>query len=543
MKIPSARFGFNKQPATWNKQQNTAFTPFLCNFVPQIPYRMKIFRSDQIKQIDEITIREEPVASIDLMERAAGQLLRWYTSKYARSQKILIFAGPGNNGGDGLALARLLENNRYKTEVYYIDFTDKTSDDWKQNLDRLKTETSVPVNYLKSGDQFPFVTDEDIIVDAIFGSGLTRRVEGLAGEIIKLLNQSEAEIISIDIPSGLFGEDNSQNDPDTIVSADYTLSFQFPKLSFMFPENARFLGEWIILPIGLSSRAIRNAITPYKYLEKEDIVPLLKRRRKFDHKGTFGHGLLYAGSSGRMGAAVLGANAALRTGIGLLSCHVPSSGTLVLQIAIPEAMTVIDSNENHISSTGDLTHYSAVAFGPGVGTAPESQITLHNLLMICKKPLVIDADGLNILSINKDWLSILPEGTILTPHPKEFERIAGSSENSYHRLNKQISFSKTYKCFIVLKGANTSITTPDGRVCFNSTGNPGMATAGSGDSLTGILLSLLAQGYTPENAAVIGVYLHGLAGDLAAGEISFESIIASDIIKCLPKAFKTLKEP
>jgi len=504
---------------------------------------MKIFQSDQIKQIDEFTIKEEPVASIDLMERAAGQLLRWYTSKYSRSQKAFIFAGPGNNGGDGLALARLLANERYKTEVFYLDFTDRTSDDWKKNLLRLTSETTVAVNYITSGDHFPLVTEHDIIIDAIFGSGLTRRVDGLAGEIIKLINQSEAEIISIDIPSGLFGEDNSENDPDTIVSADYTLSFQFPKLSFMFQENARYPGEWIILPIGLNNRAIRNTITPYCYLEKEDVIPLLKRRRKFDHKGIFGHGLLFSGSSGRMGAAVLGAKAALRTGIGLLTCHTPSSGTLVLQVAVPEAMTVIDPNENQISLTGDLSHYSAVAFGPGVGAAPETQITLYNILMICKKPLIIDADGLNILSINKDWLSILPEGTILTPHPKEFERIAGNSENSYHRLNKQISFSKTYKCFIVLKGANTSITTPDGRVCFNSTGNPGMATAGSGDTLTGILLSLLAQGYTPENAAVMGVYLHGLAGDLAAGELSSESIIASDIINCLPKAFNTLKVP
>ena len=297
------------------------------------------------------------------------------------------------------------------------------------------------------------------------------------------------------------------------------------------------------MTIGLSPNAIKATITPYNFLEKSDVAPLLKKRNKFDHKGTFGHGLLFSGSLGKMGAVVLGAGAALRTGIGLIGCHIPSGGVLIVQGALPEAMVVPDRNERYLSEIGDTDSYSAIGIGPGIGTEPESQRVLHGLLTECKKPVVIDADALNILSMNKDWLALIPEGAILTPHLKEFERLTEKADNSFSRLNRQIEFSKEYKCIIVLKGAHTSITTPEGNVFFNSTGNPGMATAGSGDVLTGILLSLLSQGYTPENAAVLGVYLHGLAGDIAAEELCHESIIASDIIKCLAKAFNKLREP
>lgn len=504
---------------------------------------MKLFRSDQIKQIDDYTIREEPIESIDLMERAASQLLRWYVTKFDRSHRIFIFTGPGNNGGDGLALARLLEAQRYDCLVYYVDFTEKTTDDWKKNLSRLESETNIQVKYLNSGAEFPVITKGDIIVDAIFGSGLKRAPEGLAGEIIKLINEIRTTVISIDIPSGLFGEDNSLNNCEFVIRAGYTLSFQFPKISFLFPENAAYLGEWFILPIGLSESAIRNTDSPFHFTETKDFTPFLKKRKKFDHKGVFGHGLLVSGSLGRIGAAVLGARAALRTGIGLLTCHVPGCGTVIVQSSVTEAMVEIDENENYISEIGSTDIYSAVGIGPGIGTQPATQNALYQLLKTCKKPLVIDADGLNILSLNKEWFSLLPPRTILTPHPKEFERIAGKSENSYQRLTRQIEFSVKHKCVIILKGAYTSISTPDGNVFFNSTGNPGMATAGSGDVLTGFILSLLSQGYKPEEAAVLGAYLHGLAGDLAAEESSFESIIASDIINYAGRAFNKLREP
>lgn len=501
---------------------------------------MKIFQSAQIREIDALTIKSEPIASIDLMERAARQLYIWIAENFGRSKQFLVFAGPGNNGGDGLALARMLSDNGYSVEVYYIKFTDKTSRDWELNKSRLENETNITCNYLTNADQFPVVSSGDVIIDALFGSGLTRSVDGLPGEIIKQINQSEAIRISIDIPSGLFGEDNSENDYKHVVKAAYTLSFQFPKLAFMFPENAPYVGEWHVLPIGLDNNAIRNISTPYYLLENIDVMPLIRRRNKFDHKGNFGHGLLISGSYGKMGAAVMGAHAALRTGIGLVTCHIPSCGVVVLQSALPEAMVQPDRSENHVSEIGKTDLFSAVGIGPGLGTEKESEAALYELLNHSKKPIVIDADALNILSLNKKWLSLLPPDTVLTPHPKEFERLAGRTANGFSRLDKQTKFSIDYNCVVVCKGAHTSITLPDGSVFFNSTGNPGMAKGGSGDVLTGIILSFLAQGYTPRNSALLGVYLHGYAGDIAVSELSCESIIATDIINCIGKAFNKI---
>jgi len=503
---------------------------------------MKIFTSEQIRKIDEYTIKNEPLASVDLMERAASRLFEWYVSRFGRSERILVFAGPGNNGGDGLALARMLAKDRYEPEVYYLRLSETTSDDWKINKARLEKETTVPFIIIENADQFPSTGTADIIIDAIFGSGLSRPVEGLAAEVISQINNSGSTVISIDIPSGLFGEDNSSNNPDHIIKADYTLSFQFPKLSFMFHENESFTGEWKIMPIGLDARAISGTYTPWAFLEKKQIATLLKRRNKFDHKGNFGHGLLIGGSYGKMGAIVLGSRAALRTGAGLITCHIPACGNLVMQGAVPEAMVIHDNSERFITDTVVTDPFNAVGIGPGMGTQKESQKALHGLLLSCKKPLVIDADALNILSINKDWISLLPEGTVLTPHPKEFERLAGKTDNSYARLKKQIEFSSKHNCIVVLKGAYTSVTSPGSEVSFNSTGNPGMATAGSGDVLTGMILSLLAQGYDPADAAVTGVFLHGLAGDVAAEKSSYESVIASDIINNIASAFNITRE-
>ncbi|HBH85426.1 MAG: hypothetical protein A2X05_02595 [Bacteroidetes bacterium GWE2_41_25] len=503
---------------------------------------MKIFRSDQIREIDNFTINHEPIASVELMERAAGQLFRWYVSRFERNRRIFIFAGPGNNGGDGLALARMLSEERYDVELHYLKFTDKTSPDWEHNYQRLKKELSVVINIITSAEQFPFISQDDIIIDAIFGSGLTRPVEGLTYDIIKNINNCDAIKISVDIPSGLFGEDNSNNHQDGIVKASHTLSFQFPKLSFMFAENDEYPGNWEVLPIGLSETAIRDTPSPFLYLGRKDIAPLLKCRHRFDHKGVFGHGLLVAGSEGKMGAAVLGAGAALRTGIGLITCHIPSSGNVIMQTSVPEAMVQTDESEDFISKIEDSVSFSAAAVGPGMNTRPETQEALLRFLENFRKPAVIDADAINILSANKDWLKLLHPDIILTPHPGEFDRLAGKSDNGFERLQRQIEFSGKNNCIVVLKGAFTSVSTPEGKVMFNSTGNPGMATAGSGDVLTGIILSLLSQGYSAENAAATGVFLHGIAGDLAAENSCYESIIASDIINNIGNAYNKIRE-
>jgi ADP-dependent NAD(P)H-hydrate dehydratase / NAD(P)H-hydrate epimerase len=503
---------------------------------------MKIFNSEQIKNIDRYTIENEPVKSIDLMERAAHLLLDWIIQRYDRPAHFVIFAGPGNNGGDGLALARLLKENRYDVEIHYVNFTEKVSDDWANNFLRLEPLNHIPFYRITSPEQFPLICAEDIIVDAIFGSGLTRPAEGLAGEIIQKINHTGNEVISIDIPSGLFSDDNSLNIKENIVRADHTLSFQFPKLAFFFAENHNFIGEWDLLPLGLHPASVRDTQTPYYFVEAKDVGPMLKKRSKFDHKGRFGHGLLIAGSKGKAGAAVLSAQAALRTGIGLLSCHVPGDARNVIHTAVPEAMVSADEHNYIISALPDLTPYSAIGIGPGMGTNQTTRNMLNKILSDNIAPLVLDADAINILGMNKDWLSSIPAGTILTPHPKEFERITAPVLNDYERLITQVSFSDKYNCIVVLKGAHTSVSFPDGRVFFNSTGNPGMATAGSGDVLTGMILSLLAQGYSPENASLTGVFLHGLAGDLAAEKSCFESIIASDIIENIGNGYNFIRK-
>jgi ADP-dependent NAD(P)H-hydrate dehydratase / NAD(P)H-hydrate epimerase len=502
---------------------------------------MKIFSSKQVREIDSYTIAHEPISSTDLMERAAGQLYKWISERYGISEHFFVFAGPGNNGGDGLALARMLAVNGYNVDVYCIVISEKKTNDFELNLKRLENVTNVSINYITDSKHLPVILPDTIIIDAIFGTGLTRQPDGLAREVIRLINRSDSAVISVDIPSGLFAEDNSINTLDTIIESDFTLSFHFPKLAFMFPDTGRYAGEWFVLPIGLHSSAVINSYTPYNLTVNRDVVPLLADRKKFDHKGNFGHGLLIAGSAGKMGAAVLGAKAALRTGIGLVSCHIPSCGNLILQTSVPEAMVISDKSENHVSESGNTDSFNAIGVGPGMGTSPESQRAVAVLLKTCRKPLVIDADGLNILSLNKELLNLLPPGTILTPHQKEFERLSGIALNCYDRLMKQIEFSKIHNCIVILKGAHTSISTPDGEIFFNSTGNPGMATGGSGDVLTGILLSLIAQGYQPVNAAILGVYLHGLAGDIAASESCYESIIATDIINCIGKAFNKIR--
>ncbi|HUX96495.1 MAG TPA: NAD(P)H-hydrate dehydratase [Bacteroidales bacterium] len=503
---------------------------------------MKIFRSEQIREIDNYTIINEPVPSVELMERAAGKVLSWFVSRFERNRKVFIFAGPGNNGGDGLALARMLIQNRYEVEIHYVKFTDKTSPDWEINQKRLKKEVLVVTSVITSVNDFPFISSNDVIIDAIFGSGLTRTAEGLPAEIIKKINDNDALTISIDIPSGLFCEDNSRNNTDNIIKAHHTLSFQFPKLAFMFPENAGFVGSWEVLPIGLSDTATRNTRSPYRYIEFNDIFPLLHERSKFDHKGHYGHGLLVAGSKGKMGAAILGASAALRAGIGLITCHIPSGGRVIMQASLSEAMVITDKTEDYISRIDISDSYTASGIGPGIGTNKETATGLYEFLKEFRKPVVVDADALNILAVNNSWYSLLHSDVILTPHPKEFERLAGGSKNGYERVRKQSEFSGKHNCIVVLKGAYTSVSTPDGNIMFNSSGNPGMATAGSGDVLTGIILSLLAQGYSAENAALAGVFIHGLAGDIAAEKTGFEALIASDIINNTGNAYKKIRE-
>ena len=499
---------------------------------------MKILTSEQIKKADEFTIQNEPIKSIDLMERAAKQCVDWLKNRYSIKKSCTVFCGVGNNGGDGLVIARLLAEANYNVDVFVVEFSKNYSADFTINLERLK-KAKVQFTTLTEDNYRFFIPPKTIVIDAIFGSGLNKPIEGFVEQIIHQLNNYK--IVAVDIPSGLFGEDNQNNLPENIVRATYTLTFQQPKLAMMFPQNNIFCGEVIVLPIGLHPDFINAMESNYFFTTKQDVKSLVMPRRKTAHKGNYGHALLLAGSFGKMGAAVLSSKACLRAGVGLLTTHIPKCGMNILQTAIPEAMCSVSDENDFIADLPNLENYNAIGVGPGIGTNKQTQNVLKLLIQNTKIPLVLDADALNILSENKTWLAFLPENSILTPHPKEFERLVGKWNNDEERLKLQVEFSIKNKVIVVLKGAHTSISMPNGKTYFNSSGNPGMATAGSGDVLTGIITSLVAQGYSPENASIMGVYLHGVAGDVAAENLGEEALIASDIIEYLPQAYGWLK--
>ncbi len=503
---------------------------------------MKIFETREIREIDQYTISHEPVSSVDLMERAAHGCALWIAKNLPDDQHLVVFTGPGNNGGDGWAIARLLSDlSGYSIRLFHLNTGSGISPDSQINRQRLIDRARVPVVELANEDDFPDLSPGEVVIDALFGSGLSRPLTGVAASLIKHINTSGCKIISVDIPSGLMGEDNTGNDPECIVKATNTLTFEFPKKSFFYSDNEQFTGKWQIIPIGLHPSIIEEKKTDCYYITKADIIGKLRKRTTFSHKGTYGHALLLSGQYGMMGAAILAARSCLRTGAGLLTTHVPKMGYQVMQSAVPESIFSIDPSEERIGNCPDLDKYTAVGAGPGIGTAPETASAIEELLRKSGKPLVLDADALNIMAQKPVLLDVVPKNTVLTPHPGEFDRFAGKSANAFLRNKTQIEFSKKYKVIVILKGAYTSVTLPDGTCFFNSTGNAGMATAGCGDVLTGMILSLLAQGYPPDEAALIGVYLHGLAGDLSAKEHGQQALIASDVVNQIGNAYKIVE--
>jgi hydroxyethylthiazole kinase-like uncharacterized protein yjeF len=504
----------------------------------------KLFIASQIRKIDAYTIEHEPIASTDLMERAAYTLTEWIVARYSTEHFFKFFVGPGNNGGDGWALARLLSARGYQNiAVFLMQTSSQLSSDSQINRKRLTDETKVPVVTLQSEMDFPSVYKEDIIIDALFGSGLSRPLEGFAAQLVMYLNNSPSKhIIAIDTPSGLFCENNSANVPENIVKASITLTFQFPKLSFLFAENFEFVGDWFVLDIGLYKEYIDTESTPYEYITINDIVDRIHQRSKFSHKGGYGHALLIAGSYGMMGAAILASRAAARAGAGLVTTHVPRLGIDAVHLSVPEVLVSPDISDDHFSQPPPIENYTAIGIGPGLGKNPITKQGLVQLLEVTQVPIVIDADGLNLLSTVDNWMEKLPDQSILTPHPREFERLFGSFNDQYSRLQFQMQFSIQNNCVIVLKGAHTCITTPGGIVWFNTTGNPGMAKGGSGDVLTGLILGLIAQGYTIDDASILAVFLHGRAGDLASQQMGQHGMLPSDIIDNIGVAFHLYEE-
>ena len=501
---------------------------------------MKILSAAEIREWDQYTIAHEPISSIALMERAATACANWIVDQYPDALSFGIFCGKGNNGGDGLAIARLLLERKYRVSVHILEFGHKGTDDFQINLAKLHQLPAADIHFIQSIEHIHPVPAGQIMIDALLGSGLNRALEGLTASVVEHLNQSGATVVSIDIPSGMFTDRSSKG--VLSVRATHTLSFQCYKPAFLFAENADCTGEIHILEIGLHPHYYAELQTENELLERSYIQQILQPRKRFAHKGNFGHALIVAGSYGKMGAAVLAARSCLRSGTGLVSCYTPSCGVNILQTSVPEAMVKTDREEKMLTHLeDDLSVYDAIGVGPGIGTLPETTMMLRELLDAFRSPLVLDADALNILSTQKDLLQMVPPGSILSPHPKEFERLFGTSSNDFDRAALALQKAREGGWIIILKGHHTLIASPDGKGYFNSTGNPGMATGGSGDVLTGILTGLLAQGYAPLEAALLGVNLHGLAGDLAATELSMEALLAGDIIQYIGRAFKHLK--
>lgn len=499
---------------------------------------MKILSAEDIKLWDQFTIQNEPVTSINLMERAANKCVEWLEKQEYSGMHFSIYCGIGNNGGDGLAIARLLADRKFFVSVYVLETGNKRTEDFMTNLQRLESNKKVTIKFISSEKDFAKINSGEIIIDALLGTGLNRPLEGLTSKLVSHINHSDCEIISIDIPSGLYVEKSSKGNP--VIHAKLTLSFQCLKMAFLFPENATAIGIVHILDIGLHPRFYENVFSRYQLIEAGLIKNIYQPREIFAHKGSFGHAAIVAGSTGMMGAATLCAKACLRSGAGKLTCYVPKTGYEIMQTSVPEAMSSISGTKDYIELADGISEFDSVAIGPGIGINEHTIGLLKSVLQQCKNPIVIDADALNILASNLSFFMDIPPYSILTPHKKEFERLFGKSENQFDQVNLAEQKAKELNVVIILKGHYSFIATPDKGGYFNSTGNAGMATGGSGDVLTGILAGLLAQKYSPVEAAILGVYLHGVAGDLAAEKFSEEAMVAGDIIDCLGDAFKKI---
>lgn len=490
---------------------------------------MKILSAEQIHKWDEYTILNEPVSSLNLMERAAAKCTAWIEEKF-ENKVFKIFCGKGNNGGDGLAIARQLATKNIVCDVYLLESEVSGSNDFLANMGRLHT-FPVQVRFIRDADFLPEIANSDVVIDALFGSGLNRALEGLPASLVQHINTSGATVISVDLPSGMFCD--KATNTDCVIKAEYTLTFQTLKLCFLFPENEQFFGDVHVLDIGLLPAYLPTVDSIYTLSDLHLIKKIYKPRKNFTNKGTYGHALIIAGEKGKMGAAVMCTKACLRTGAGLVSSMIPEEQFAIIQTAVPEAMAIAHTE----IETFDWSKYPTIGIGPGIGTQEEGVMLLQAVLSHFNKPIVIDADGLNILSMNQELLSELPPGSILSPHPKEFERLFGKTANHPEKINIAIQHAQRLFIYIIIKGHNSALVCPDGEVYFNSTGNPGMATGGSGDVLTGILAGLLAQGYSSKETCLMGMFIHGLAADIAVQHISQEALIAGDIIEYLGKAF------
>lgn len=505
---------------------------------------MKIFTGKQIHEWDSYTMEHEPIRPIDLMERAAEAITEAITKRWDKAWAFVVLAGPGNNGGDALAVARMLTTRGYSVHTYLFNTTGRISDECQRNKKRL-LDTKHMKKFIEVTLNFepPQLDETTLVIDGLFGSGLNKPLSGGFASLVRYVNAAPSQVVSIDMPSGMMTEDNTDNTRQNIIRADVTLTLEQKKLAMFLADNEPYFGEIEVLDINLSHEFVRRTPAAYYLLEEKDVKSTMLGRPAFAHKGTMGNALLFAGSYGMAGAATLASRACLRSGVGKVTIHTPLCNNDILQISVPEAVMQHDHDDTHFCEAVNAEDFDAIAIGPGIGQNEDTAIALMTQIRRTQCPMVLDADALNIIAGHRAWINQLPRELILTPHPAELDRLLGNPANgSYDRLQRAHELSERLGAYIILKGHYSALCTPDGDILLNPTGNAGMATAGAGDVLTGIITALLARGYSRRSACMLGMYLHGLAGDIAAEQIGMESLTASDIINCLPQAFRMLAQ-
>ena len=502
---------------------------------------MKIFTTEEIREIDKYTIEVDGVSALDLIERVGEGVVAEVTARWLPSKPVVIFAGPGNNGADALSAGRILYEKGFRPKIFLFNIGgDRLSKDCRVCRDRVASLPGIDFVEVTSTFSLPDLLNTHLVIDGLFGSGLRDQLTGGFTSLVQYINESRATVISIDVPSGMFGDWNKDSIHRNVIHADLTLVIQFPRPAFFLRENAELVGDWKILDIGLSQKAMATIVPTYYMIESHDVKRKLKRRHPFASKNDLGTAAIIAGSYGMMGAAVFANKAAIRGGIGKVTAIAPRCGFNILQTAVPEAMFQADKNEIVISNIALKQEYSAVALGPGLGTHEMTISAVDDFLASRNRPVIIDADGLNCIAKRPTILNNLPVMSIITPHAGEFDRLFGQHSTDYERLKKAIEVSRQYNIFIILKGHYTAIIRPDGKIYFNSSGTPAMATAGAGDCLTGLIASFLAQGYLPEIAAILGVFIHGRAGEIAEERQGLYSVTASDICDCIGPAINSI---
>lgn len=503
---------------------------------------MKLFTNDQIRAIERHVIKNDGVTTIELVERAASAISWEIMSRWRQSKKVLIFAGPGNNGADALAVASMLIEEGYSVEVLLFNIFDKLSEACMHFREKLRELAPASLCEITTDFTPPYISQDILVIDGLFGSGLKEPLSGGFQSLVDYINNSSATIVSIDIPSGMFAEWNERILSRNAIHASLTLAVEFPRLSFFIADNAEFLGEWKVLDIKLASAEVRTETSPYFLLEKGDAHRLLRHRSRFTSKDDYGSCLLAAGSYGMMGAAAMSARGALRAGVGKLTVHAPRCGFNTLQAGLPEAMFEPDGNDIVVTNIPQKHDYNVIAVGPGMGTHEYTVKAVESLILAAKKPMVIDADALNCIAQRPSMLDHIPQMSVITPHAGEFDRLFGSHSSHEARLKRAIDKAAYYNIIILLKGYYTTVVRPDGKIYFLDNGTPAMATPGSGDVLTGIIAALMAQGYSPDISAALGAFIHSQAGCMAAAEQGEYGVLATDIANMTGKAIKSIMD-